>query len=144
MGKKNELLHVSVSICWHLTTIPQSLYKIIRIVWPFWIQGEGGCPTISPLCLSTSSKFCSFNVWINCCRLVNLNSCFVAHLHFPAWLMFRVENYPDSLLVMNLLVLIKPFFIFAGFFLGLDPRASLDISSHRGKLVKKDSSKVVN
>lgn len=42
-----------------------------------------------------SIKFGLFNVLINCTSLVKFNSCFVAHFHFVAWLMFTVENVPD-------------------------------------------------
>lgn len=42
-----------------------------------------------------SIKFGLFNVLINCTSLVKFNSCFVAHFHFAAWLMFTVENVPD-------------------------------------------------
>ena len=46
--------------------------------------------------------------------LVNFNSCSVAHLHFPAWLVFTVENVHCSLPVMALLVPVKHSFISVG------------------------------
>lgn len=128
-------------VCWgfnDFTSVCKCFNKFTHIVWMFltsniksW-NSRGGCPTLPPPpCLPYSpgtgchvwqrskqplQSSALLKVWINCCSLVKFNSCLVAHLHFPAWLVLRLENVPDSLPVMNLLVPIKHFFISVGFF----------------------------
>lgn len=117
---------------------------------------KGGRPCVSPTCLSSqlpqrshvppqvhSPKFGYFNVYIKRWGLINFNNCFVAHLHFPVWLMHRVENIPESRRSdTNLLVLVKRSLILWDLFVpALDSQTRLHSTFHWGKLVKGNSCK---
>lgn len=117
---------------------------------------EGGRPCVSPTRLSSrlpecchvrlqvrSPKFGYFNVWLKCWGLINFNNCFVAHLHFPVWLIYRVENIPESWNHTNLLVLVKRSLILWDLFVpALDSR--LHMTFHWGELVKGNACKAAD
>lgn len=116
---------------------------------------KGGRPCVSPTCLSSqlpecchvqpqvaSPTFGYFNVRIKCWGLINFNNCFVAHLHFPVWLIHTVENIPECWTHTNLLVLIKHSLILWDLFVpALDSQTRLHSPFHWGKLVKGNSCK---